>query len=113
MLMCCSETAEHHLQGLCLDLKNLRLSPRLLARLAHQVAGKQELHRVTKQLLPDLCQVCRVLLCNTQSPLHASELMKHLRSPVWPCTAAGVGHQELSALVCFHSLHMVLYHTSS
>ena len=55
--MCWSETGERHLQGLCLDLKNLRLSPRLLARLAHQVAGKQELHRVTKQLLPDLCQV--------------------------------------------------------
>ena len=55
--MCCPETESHRLQGLCLDLKNLRLSPRLLARLAHQVAGKQELHRVTKQLLPDLCQV--------------------------------------------------------
>lgn len=46
-----------HAQGLCLDLKNLRMSPNLLARLAHSVAGKQDVRKVVGQLLPDLCQV--------------------------------------------------------
>lgn len=77
--VCCPETGAHSLQGLCLDLKNLRLSPRLLARLAHQVAGKQELHRVTKQLLPDLCQVRSASFAHSTSPLHASELVRQLR----------------------------------
>lgn len=47
----------YHKQGLCLDPKNLQMSPKLLARLAHSVAGKADVRKVVGQLLPDLCQV--------------------------------------------------------
>ena len=50
-MRCCCE------QGLCLDPKSLRMSPKLLARLAHSVAGKDEVRKVVGQLLPDLCRV--------------------------------------------------------
>ena len=90
LLMCCPEAGGHRLQGLCLDLKNLRLSPRLLARLAHQVAGKPELHRVTKQLLPDLCQARSSSFAYPTSPLHASELVRYLRPLAWPYVAASI-----------------------
>lgn len=42
--------------GLCLDLKNLRMAPKLLARLARYVSNKQDVRKVASQLLPDLCQ---------------------------------------------------------
>ena len=66
-------TSPCHVQGLCLDLKNLRMSPKLLARLAYSVAGKQDVRKVVGQLLPDLCQVWNPLQPPCQPPvLHRS-----------------------------------------
>ena len=45
-MRCCCE------QGLCLDTKSLRMSPKLLA-------GKDEVRKVVGQLLPDLWRVSR------------------------------------------------------
>ena len=56
------------MQGLCLDLKHLRMSPKLLARLAHSVAGKQDVRKVVGQLLPDLCQVWTSYSCPASRP---------------------------------------------
>ena len=72
-----------YLQGLCLDLKNLRMAPKLLARLARYVSNKQDMRKVASQLLPDLCQVD----CLYGAPYHLHII----------CTAGFIS--RLSALV--------------
>ena len=100
--LACSASAARlcHAQGLCLDLKNLRMSPKLLARLASSVAGKQDVRKVVGQLLPDLCQVrapscCLASLsCFTGVPLqlgagrgHRHQMLSHMRKLNSKCSA--------------------------
>jgi len=47
-----------HVQGLQLPMADIRLSPRLLARLATYASGKAECVKAVTRVLPELCQVC-------------------------------------------------------
>ena len=72
-----------YLQGLCLDLKNLRMAPKLLARLARYVSNKQEVRKVASQLLPDLCQVGCLYGPRISSVHLAADSISRLSGPVW------------------------------
>lgn len=57
-----------HVQGLQLPMSDIRLSPRLLARLAMYASGKAECVKAVTRVLPELCQVRMSLpMINTSS----------------------------------------------